>query len=159
MFKISNGTNYKQLFMLVITGFVGLFFMLLYKFSNNINYIYIIILFCSISLISNIFYSTLFDINITGNKIYINNLYKKLEVNGTEFYEVQFANRFYFHFYIPLFYMSPPYYIFKLKDGRRFFFFNSSSSQAFNSIFSPKNYVEELNKNINDKLDISNKEV
>lgn len=152
MYKISNGTNYRQLFMLIITFFIGAFFMLIYWFSNNINYIYIFLLFSFIFLIVNVFYSMLFDISISNNRIFVSNLYKKKEVDARQFVEVQFANLFHFPFFIPLFYMSPPYYVFKLKNGKKYFFLNTSSTKAFDSIFSPVNYLNELNEAIKVEL-------
>ncbi len=132
IYKLSNYTDYRQLFVLIITLLFDLGIFLSYLLSNNSNTLYLFIVCLFVTLFFNLINSVLYNIRIVGKKIFVYSLYKKLEkIEGYEFCEIQNANRFYFFSFYP----SPPFYILKLKNGKKYMFLNNSIKSYF-SIFS-----------------------
>ena len=150
MGKLSNYTDYRQLFVLIITVFIDLCILLSYILSSNNTTLYLFIIFLGVSLFFNLISSVLYDISIVEKKIVIKSLYKKqVRINGNEFCEIRNANKFYFL----AFYPSPPFYFLKLENGKKYMFLNNSIKSYF-SIFSfgQNTYANKLTDIVKDQL-------
>ena len=149
VYKLSSYTDYRQLFLLIISILFDLVLGLFYWINSHIN-LYLTISIITIQIILNLINSFLYDINISGGKIHVKNLYKKDEIiNGSEFSEIKQLNRVYL--FVLLF--SPPFYVFKLKNGRKYIFLSNSLKAIFAIFtFGLYSYTDKLNKIVNEKL-------
>src|ERR1035437_5026250 len=100
MYKLSNYTDYRQLFVLIITIILNLSVLLINVLSDNKS-LFLCIICIVVSLLLNLINSILYDVSIVGKKILVKSLYKKQEIiEAKEFCEIQNANKFYlFVFY------------------------------------------------------------
>jgi hypothetical protein len=149
MYKLSNYTDYRQLFVLIITITFNLIILLINKLSDD-NSLYLLIICIGVSLLLNLINSVLYDVSIVEKKILVKSLYKKqVAIEADEFCEIQKANRFYFF----VFYTSPPFYILKLKNGKKYMFLSNSIKSYF-SIFSfgKTSYANKLTEVVREKL-------
>lgn len=149
---LSESNKVKQLFFLSISVVFSLGVAVAYFVTENENYLYILLLFCLIAFVINWIVSRTFDISIEGGKIHIDNLYygNKI-VDSSEFDSIQNVG-----YFIPLIYpfVSPPYYQFKLKDGRKYIFYDLSY-KAISFVFKRnKKYSDFLTDKILDYLNL-----
>ena len=148
IYRLSNYTNYRQLFLIIISIFFDLIFLLFYLINGSIN-VYLLITAVIIQVFLNVINSFLYDVWIEDKKIFVKNLYKKTEVlDGLEFSEITHFSKFYL-----LKCVTPRLYNLKLKSGKNYLFI-SNSLKALLSVFTfgLYTYVDELNRTIRQQL-------
>lgn len=126
-YKLSSYTDYRQLFLIIITAFFALILFLFFWVDKSMSKYLIISIFAFLVYI-NVINSLLYDISILDGKIVIENLYRKKEIiAGSAFDKVERVA----FFYLLAMMFSPPFYAVKLKDGRNYIFLNNSYKAYF----------------------------
>jgi hypothetical protein len=149
LYKLSNYTNYRQLFVLVATIVLNAGTYLGYKLNNNASILMLVVI-LSVSVLFNIISSVLYDVSVIDKKLNVSNLYRKGKIfDGEDFVEISNATKF----YLIIFYTSPPFYVVKLKNGEKYMFLNNSI-QAYFSVFSfdRSNYASKFTEVVKQKL-------
>lgn len=148
-YKLSAYSDYRQVFLLIISILFDFILFVFYLVGVSKD-IYLILAINVFLVYLNVINSFLYDVSINNEKIAIKNLYKKEEIIiGSEFYKIEKVG--FFYFFVGVF--SPPFYVFKLKDGRKYIFI-SNSFKAYFSLFTfgLYSYVGKLNEEVNEIL-------
>jgi hypothetical protein len=112
------------------------------------NYYYYLIAFFSVVffIVINWYTSFVYDIYVTDEMIICVNLYTKKQMPSDDFHAIVPSRKWIFPLILFPF-PCPPYFLFKLKDGRSYLFMDSSM-QAFLSTFKVDEYVDKLNQKV-----------
>jgi hypothetical protein len=148
-YKLSAYSDYRQVFLLIISILFDLILFMFYWVDSSMD-IYLILVIIVFQVYLNVINSFLYDISINEGKVFIKNLYKKESIIvGSEFDKIERVS----FYYLLAMMFSPPFYVIKLKDGRKYIFL-SNSYRAYFSLFTFGLYsnVDKLNQEVNGRL-------
>jgi hypothetical protein len=148
MKTLGKSTKERQAITLFISIIFFLPFLIFFLFSQAKIILVIMLLYIIFMTVLNLIYSNVYEIEVGKESIVIKSLYRKIIVPSSEFQSITKVLHFSGSKFIPFPFMSPPYFMCNMKDGKSYIYVDMSLKAFFSSFSFDGNYLQRINKDI-----------